>query len=134
MNYRKHACFAASMVAAGEALGTAVMIGIFALLGRYDTSVLLGGLAGAALATLNFFLMALGVGVAEGRAAKWDLQGGQLLIRLSYIGRMAGLFLALILCIKSGRCNALALVIPLVFVWPTLSMGEIFRRKRGRTA
>ena len=48
-------------VAIGQALCTAAMIGIFALLGKYDLTVLWGGIAGAAVATANFFLMALTV-------------------------------------------------------------------------
>lgn len=118
----------------GEGIGTAAMVVIFALLGRYDTSVLLGGVAGALIAFVNFFLMALGTSLAADKAEKQDVKGGQALIQMSYIGRMALLFLVLVLCAKSGKCNVLALVIPLVFVRPALSIAEILKKKGDRKA
>lgn len=42
-------------VLAGEAALTAVMLLVFACLGRFDGSVLLGALLGAGFAVLNFF-------------------------------------------------------------------------------
>ena len=44
----------------GELVLTALMLGVFALIGRFDGKVILGGAAGAVLATLNFFFMAVG--------------------------------------------------------------------------
>jgi len=121
-------------IAVGMVICTAVMIGIFALLGKYDTSVLLGAAAGALLSTGNFFLMALGTTLAADKAENQDVKGGQALIQMSYLGRMIGLFLLLALCAKSGKCNVLALVIPLVFVRPILTIAEMFKKKGGQTA
>ena len=118
----------------GEVLCTAAMIGVFALLDRYNTTVLLGGIAGALIASANFFLMALTTDLAADKAAQQDVKGGQALIQLSYIGRMAALFLVLILCAKSGLCNVLALVLPLVFVRPCLTVAELFKKKGENAA
>lgn len=120
-------------VTAGQVLGCAGMIGIFALLNKFDNSVLLGAAAGAILATANFFLMALGANLAADKAEQQDVKGGQALIHISYLGRMIGLFLLLALCAKSGKCNVVALVIPLLFVRPTLTIAEFFRKKGGQT-
>ena len=122
------------VVLIGEVLCTAVMIGIFAAIGKYDTSVLLGGIAGAALATLNFFIMALATNTAADKAVQQDVKGGQALIQISYIGRMALLFILLALFAKSGKFHVLTLVLPLVFVRPTLSIAEIFKKKGDVTA
>lgn len=120
-----------AVVAAGQALCTAVMIGIFALIGRYDLSVLLGGIVGALIAIANFFIMSLFVNLAADKAEAQDVAGGQKLIQLSYMGRMAGLFLVLILCAKSGLFHVLTLVFPLGFTRPILTAATIFKKKGG---
>ena len=84
-------------VFAGQAVCTAAMIGIFAILGKFQTSVLWGGLAGALLATANFFVMSLCADIAADKAQAQDVTGGQKLVQLSYMGRMLGLFLILFL-------------------------------------
>ena len=121
-------------VAIGMLICTAAMVGVFALLGKYDTAVLLGAIAGTVLATGNFFLMALSTTLAVDKAQTQDVKGGQALIQISYLGRMIGLFLLLALCAKSGKCNVLALVIPLLFVRPILTVAELFKKKGGQTA
>lgn len=129
MDSRKIVFRETGIVIIGEVLCTAIMILIFAVLGKYDTSVLLGGIVGAVLATLNFFIMALGTNAAADKAVRQDVKGGQALIQLSYIGRMALLFIVLALCARSGRFHVLTLVLPLVFVRPALSIAEIFKKK-----
>lgn len=118
-------------VALGQAVCTAAMTGVFALLGKFSLSVLLGGIAGALTATANFFLMSLFATMAADKAEAQDVAGGQKLLQLSYMGRMVGLFLVLLLCAKSGVFDLLALVIPLVFTRPILTVLEIFRKKGG---
>lgn len=120
-----------AVVAAGQALCTAAMIGVFALVGKFDISVLLGGILGALIATANFFIMSLFVNLAADKAEAQDVAGGQKLIQLSYMGRMAGLLLVLVLCAKSGIFHVLALAIPLAFTRPVLTVAEIFKKKGG---
>ncbi len=118
-------------IAAGQALCVAIMIGIFALLGYYDSTVLLGGISGGLIALANFFFMTLFVDLASKKAEAQDVAGGQKLIQFSYMGRMAGILIALILLAKSGICNVLALAIPLVFNRPILTVYEFIRKKGG---
>ena len=113
----------------GQLLCTAVMIGIFALAGKYQLSVLLGGLVGALIATANFFIMSFVANLAADKAEAQDVAGGQKMIQLSYMGRMLGMFLVLILCAKSGYFHVLALVLPLAFTRPILTIAEIFKKK-----
>lgn len=117
------------IVALGVGICSAGMIGVFALLGRFDLSVLLGGILGALLSVGNFFFMAVGTSLAADKAENQDVKGGQLLIRNSYMLRLAVLFLILFACGKSGLFNLFALVIPLLFVRPTLTIAEFFRKK-----
>lgn len=134
MNSKHFALQETLPVLIGEAVLTGVMIGVFALLGKYDLTVLWGGIAGAAVATANFFLMALGTGLAADKAQQQDAKSGQALIHMSYLGRMIGLFIILAICAKSGFCNVLTLVIPLVFVRPILTIREIFKKKGDNEA
>ena len=134
MNSKTIALRETAVVLVGEVVCTAAMVAVFALLGKYDTSVLLGGAVGAVLATLNFFIMALSTTAAADKAVTQDVKGGQALIHISYIGRMAALFVLLALFAKSGKFHVLTLVLPLVFVRPVLSIAEIFKKKGDVTA
>ena len=66
---------------------------------------------------------------AADKAENQDITGGQKLIQLSYMGRMLGMFLVLIVLAKSGYCHVLALVLPLAFTRPILTIAEIFKTK-----
>lgn len=129
MDSKKIVFHETGIVALGVAVCTVLMIAVFALMGSYDTSVLLGGIAGTLLAVGNFFFMALGTSLAADKAEKQDVKGGQLLIRNSYMLRLAVLFVLLFACAKSGLFNLFALVLPLVFVRPSLTVAEFFRKK-----
>lgn len=124
----------AGIIVPGQILCTAVMFGVFAILGRLSPSVVLGGITGAFIATANFFLMSLSVCRAADMAESQNAAGGQRLIQLSYMGRMLGLFLILLLCAKSGLCNLFALILPLVFTRPILTLAEIFKKKGDAAA
>ncbi len=131
MDMGKYVLRQTGVVALGEAVGVAAMIGIFALLGSFDTRVLWGGVVGGIVAIANFFFMAVGVGIAADKAEKQNVKGGQATIKLSYALRMAGMAIVLFAFAKSGICNVIALVVPLIFVRFTLTMQEFFRRKPG---
>jgi hypothetical protein len=105
------------------------MIGIFALAGKFQLSILLGGLVGALIAIANFFIMSFVANLAADKAEAQDVAGGQKMIQLSYMGRMLGMFLVLILYAKSGYFHVLALVLPLAFTRPILTIAEIFKKK-----
>ena len=117
------------IVALFEALGVAAMIGIFALLGQFDYTVALGGLVGGLASFLNFFFMVIGLSAAADRAQNQDADGGKGLVKGSYFIRIAVMFLVLFACAKSGHCNVIALVVPLLFVRPALMVAEFFGKK-----
>ena len=129
MESRKIVYRETGVVAVGVAVCTAVMMLVFALAGFFDLSVLWGGLAGAALSIGNFFFMALGTSLAADKAENQDVNGGTLLVRNSYMLRLIVLFVVLVVCAKTGVFNLIALVLPLVFVRPTLTAVEFFRKK-----
>ena len=128
MNSRKFVFKETAVVAIGQVICVAVMIGIFTLLDNFDRSVLLGGIFGGLLAVLNFFFMAVGATLAADKAENQNVKGGQATIQLSYIVRMVLLFVILFALVKSGLCNVIAVVLPLAFTRPILSIGEFFRK------
>ena len=129
MDSRKIVFTQTGIVAAGVLIGVAAMIGIFALLGMFDSAVLLGGGVGGVLAILNFFAMAIGASLAADKAEAQDVSGGKRLLQTSMLVRYGLLFLVLFACAKSGLFNKIALVVPLIFVRPTLTVAEFFRKK-----
>lgn len=128
MESRKIVLKETGVIAAGQIVCVAIMIGIFVLLGRYDLSVLLGGIFGGILGVLNFFFMAVGASLAADKAQEQNVKGGQLVIRISFLVRMAVIFLILFALIRSGLCNALSSVLPLAFTQPILFVAEFFRK------
>ena len=133
MDSRKIVYRETAIIAAGVAVCAAVMFAVYFLLGRFDTGVLLGGLVGAVLSIGNFFFMALGTSLAADKAEAQDVKAGQLLVRNSYMLRLVVLFVILFACAKSGFFNLFALVLPLVFIRPTLVVAEFFRKKGEST-
>lgn len=131
MENRKYIFRQALTVLIWELILSAVMVAVFAVLGYYSLSVLLGAAAGSLIATLNHTILIIGVVSASAKAENQDVKGGQATIQMSYIGRLIGLFLVLVLCAKSGLCHPLALVLPLVFTRPILSIADHFNKKKG---
>jgi len=129
MDSRKVVYHETAIVALGVLICVALMLAVYALLSRFNSTVLLGGIIGLLLAVLNFFFMAVGASLAVDKAANQDVAGGKKQIKLSYTFRMIAIFVILFACVRSGLCNALASVLPLVFVRPVLTVAEFFRKK-----
>ncbi len=118
------------ILALGEGICVGAMIAVFALAGYYSTGVLLGGLFGGLLTVLNFFFMAVTASLAADKAQAGDVAGGKKQISASRTMRLAALAALLFALGKSGLCQPLALVLPLVFLRPVLMMAEFFRKGR----
>ena len=126
---RKIVCKETAIVATGVVICVAIMCGVYALIGKFTTAVLLGGLVGAVLAIGNFFALAVMATLAADRAEAQDVEGGKKLMQSSYPIRLLVLAGALVLCAMSGYFDVLALALPLVFVRPVLTVAEFFRKK-----
>lgn len=131
MESRKIALRETLTVAVGEAIGVGIMIGIFALLGKLDGKVLFGGIVGGVLAVGYFFSLAVVATLAADKAQAQDVAAGQKLLRAAYPLRMLALAALLFVFASSGYCNVLALVLPLAFVRPTITLAEFFRKKEA---
>lgn len=129
MDSRKLVFKETAIVLIGQAVCVGVMLGVFALLGQFNIAVVLGGIFGAILAAGNFCFMAITASLAADKAVDQDVEGGQKLMKASYAVRILILAVILIVLAKSGICNVIALVLPLVFVRPSLTIAEFFRKK-----
>lgn len=98
-------------IAAVVLILSALMQVVFLILGKWDYTVILGNLLGAALAVGNFFLMALTVQKAVGleeKDAKKKLQ----------LSQQLRLIMMLVVCVIGGALscfNTLAVLIPQFF-------------------
>ena len=124
MSVRKFVLKETRIIAIGECIGVAAMWGVFALLGHFDRTVLLGGIVGAVLSVLNFFFMALSADMAADRAVNQDVKGGKKMMQSFMMTRMLAIFIVLIAFAKSGLCNPLSMVVPFVMVRPTITVAE----------
>ncbi len=129
MDSRKEVLHETLIITIGQVICIAVMFGIFALLGHFDRTVVFGGILGGVLAILNFLFMAISVCVASDRAVAQDVKGGKSLMTFSMVFRYAIIFIVWVAGAVSGLCNAFALVLPIVFVRPTITVWEFFRKK-----
>lgn len=129
MDSRKFVFKETGVVAIGTILGTLIMLGIFALLSKFDKTVLLGGIFGCVIAILNFFFMAMAADLAADRAEHQDVKGGKAMMQRSMLLRTVAMFVIFFALAKSGICNVIALVVPLVFMRPTITIAEFFRKK-----
>lgn len=132
MDSRKFVCKETAIVAAGQAVCVALMFCVYALLGLFSTKMLLGGVAGALAALANFFFMAMVASMAADKAEQQNVAEGQKLIKGAYPIRLLLLAVILFACAKSGYFDVVALVLPLVFVRPILTVAELLRKREGR--
>ena len=95
---------------------------------------MLGAVVGTVLTVLNFFVMAICASLAADKAAAGDVRGAKGLISASQTGRYVVLALLLFACGVSGLFNVFALVLPLVFVQPTITIAEFFRKSGEKKA
>ena len=101
---------------------TAVVCLVFLLIGKWSTSVLLGGLLGTAVSVLNFFLM----GVTVQSAVGMDDKSMHRRVRVSWLLRMllvAGVVVlgALVLCF-----NVISTILPLFLLKIALFIRPLF--------
>lgn len=116
-------------VTAGTALLVAIEFIVYALLGKFTVSVLAGGLVGFLLSCGNFLFLSITVSKASDLAEKTgNAQKATLSIRASSTVRMLALFALYAVILATGICDALAAILPLLFVQISLNVTEYFRK------
>lgn len=120
-------------IALGTAVGVAIMLAVFAVLGYFSAGVAVSGILGGAVAVGNFFLLGLTVqkaanGQPEDRARKW--------MQFSYNTRMLVMVIWLIVALAVPFFNWVAALIPLLM--PRLTIGVMqatgmYHKEQGGT-
>lgn len=128
MDSRKFILKQTAIILIGQVICVAAMMGIYALLRKFDTTVLWGGIVGGAIAVLNFFFMAVAAMMAADKATDDKVTAGQAVVRVSYFARLIIMAVVLFAFAKSGICDVLAMLLPLVFTRPILTITEFFRK------
>ena len=105
---------------------TAAIIGVYALLGRMTTAVILGAALGASVCILNHVTMVFSVL----KAIESDSpEKGQLKMQGNYILRMLLLIAVFVLALKFLKTDPIATVLPLVLMRIALFIGGILTKK-----
>lgn len=128
MDSRKIVYRETGIIAIGEVVCSAIMVGVFVLLGQFQMNVLWGALAGSMVMIVNYFLMAVVVTLATDKAREGEAKRAKNMVQISSLVRLLLMGLVLFLGIKLGA-NVIALVLPLLFARPTLLLAEFFRKK-----
>ena len=133
----------------GELIVGALTACVFALFGKFSYTVITGGLLGAVITTLNFFILSFGINRAVNRyieargeremdeeeaekfAAehKMDIQNAMM---KSYILRIMLMLGSLILAGLSGWFNIIALAVSLLAYRPVMYAVEFIKTKFGK--
>ena len=126
-------------VAAGVFALVAVMLLVYAALGRLNARVALGGLYTGALTVVNFFVMGLTVQGVTNRAAEKSRSEQELAdltiemknrMKLSYNARMIALFGLLVLGLAVFKFDPLATILPVVFPTIVIRVLQILEARR----
>lgn len=116
-------------IAIGVLLCSALMLGVYAVLGRFHRGVLIGAVIGSVLAILNFLFLSMSVTRAADQAeSAEDVTRAKLSVQLSSTVRLLALAGILFAVLKAGICAPLSTLLPLIFVRITIYFTEFFRK------
>jgi len=102
---------------------------IYAVVGRFTTAVLLGGLLGTVIAVGNFLALSITVSNALDRAAAGDNSVKACMsIQSSSVVRTAILAVIYVLLFHAKVCDPLAALLPLLFAQAAIKLIEFFRK------
>ena len=107
---------------------SAIMLAIYAVVGRFTTAVLLGGLLGTVIAVGNFLALIITVSNALDRAAAGDSAKACMSIQSSSVVRTAILAVIYVLLFHAKVCDPLAALLPLLFAQAAIKLIEFFRK------
>jgi len=115
----------------GEALCTAIMLGVYAIIGLFSLPVLYGALFGCAVACANFFALTVTVSRAADRAAADEAAAAKakLSIQASSAVRLLIMAALYFVVLKSGVCDPVAAILPLLFIRIGISVAEFFLKE-----
>lgn len=110
-----------------EIVMSAIMVGVYVVIGKCSSKVILGALLGTVAELLNFLVMMLSVMKAEKAESP---ERGQLQVRGRYVTRMVVLLVVLALALKSGYFAPIPTLLPLCFMRIALFASQLGYKKQ----
>ena len=102
--------------AATELVCSGLMVGVFALLGKYTPQVAVGAIVGSVLAVANFAVLSIGV---EKSVETFDREGNpagaKLAVQLSSSVRLLVMAAVIFVLLKAGVGEPVSMILPLLF-------------------
>ena len=131
---KKDVLIQAAKVAVCEAVGVAVMLVVYLLFGKLTLKVFAGGLAGWLCSVVYFLMLSISVSntvdaASEGRR---EPKTAGLMVGAGSAIRLLAVAAVLIVLIKTGLCEPLPAIIPLLFIRPALMLLEFFGERRDK--
>ena len=126
-------------MAAGVFALIAVMLLVYAVLGRLSAKAVLGGIYTGALTVINFFIMGLTVQGVTDRAAEKERSEQELeeltlamknRMKLSYNLRMIALFALMVVGLAVFKFDPLATILPVLFPTIVIRVLQIMEAKK----
>ena len=115
-------------IAIGELITAALIILVYALLDKFHYTVVTGSLLGALVATANIFFIGLSVTRSLDKSTEFEAKK---ITMLSYMLRMAGIALALVLAFKSPYFDGIAAAIPLLTPRLIIFISSFFEKNKS---
>ena len=118
--------------AAAELVCSGLMVGVFALLGKYTPQVAVGAAAGSVLAAANFAALSIGV---ENSVEVFDREGNpagaKLSVQLSSSVRLLVMAAVIFVLLKAGVGEPVSMILPLLFTRVgTWAIGRAAKEKK----
>ena len=137
MNVRKFILRETALLALGELVCSAAIVGVFAMLGHFSYKVILGAAIGVILAVGNFFFMAIASNAVADRTiaqGEESVKQGKAAMKSSYGLRLLIIGVLLFVFAKTGHCNLIAMICPLFLILPIIMVIEFFRKSGEQKA
>ena len=135
-----------SIIALGELIVSAIVVAVFAVIGKLDHTVILGAVLGSAVIILNFLFISITTNNALDRIM--DIRGNaemseeeiasftkentvklQSTMQLSYFIRLISMIAALVLALLTKQFNVISTAIPLFMLRPIIYVSELIRKR-----
>ena len=116
----------------GMLICLAAMLGVYWLMGKFSTLILISGAVGTLVAIGNFFFMAVGLSNLVESATEAQIK---LRTQGSFMVRTFAILAILVVAIKVLGCDAIATLVPLLFTRPILTVEQfILKAKEDKHA
>lgn len=99
-----------------EQVCSSLMVGVFALLGKYTPQVAVGAIVGSVLAVANFAVLSIGVEKSvEAFDREGNPAGAKLAVQLSSSVRLLVIAAVVFVLLKAGVGEPVSMILPLLF-------------------